>query len=439
MVTLDLRGPRGALSSEKATEICKSVLVDQKYDYDCIILSTWAFSVESAEVVANVMRKLPGLKTVIMADIIAGRPEAEGLAVYQTLGKALKDISLETIDLSDNAVGPKGLEACKEFLLSQTKLKSISFCNCGISAEACNTIADFLLFNGIPSSLQEMYFFNNMSGSKGAIAIADVVKASPKLEILKFSSSRVGIDGGVAMLDAIQFTPNLKFLDLSDATFTSNIGKRLGHALLSCPQLETLLLNDIALSDKGFVEFIKELLNKGVEHSALKRISLDCNELSDASMKFLEALLVFHARNIEEIDLAENELSEDGVLYLLRGIEARSKDANAKLKRINLSSNPTSDEVVDWFPAFFRACPNLERIIHSEGEEISRDTFEKEFKHQDFEEVSTTVSKRIKELVKPLDLQFFSPQVEMTPKDTVLEVEPESISASVVGLSQLAI
>ena len=115
-------------------------------DYTKIILSTWAFSAESAEVFASAIARLPHLKSAILSDMIAGRPEAEGLRVYEVLGAALKDKQLTEIDLSDNAVGPKGVRACRELLTNQEHLEKLYFCNCGISAEAAVSIQELLLY-----------------------------------------------------------------------------------------------------------------------------------------------------------------------------------------------------------------------------------------------------------------------------------------------------
>jgi Ran GTPase-activating protein (RanGAP) involved in mRNA processing and transport len=102
--------------------------------------------VEAAEVFAAALAALPNLRSAILSDIIAGRPEAEGLRVYEVLGAALKDKHLTEIDLSDNAVGPKGVRACRELLTNQEHLEKLYFCNCGISAEAAVSISELLLY-----------------------------------------------------------------------------------------------------------------------------------------------------------------------------------------------------------------------------------------------------------------------------------------------------
>jgi len=55
---------------------------------------------------------------------------------------------LKSINLSDNALGPKGVEACKEMLTGQNDLERLFLCRNGVSAEAMHTLADLLLFRG---------------------------------------------------------------------------------------------------------------------------------------------------------------------------------------------------------------------------------------------------------------------------------------------------
>ena len=130
METLDIRGPRGGLTGARARELALDVLSGARLDVRRVIFSTWALSEEAAIVLAEAIAALPELESAILADIIAGRPEAEGLAVYRALGVALKDKQLTEIDLSDNAVGPKGVEACRPFLTAQERLEKLFFCNC---------------------------------------------------------------------------------------------------------------------------------------------------------------------------------------------------------------------------------------------------------------------------------------------------------------------
>jgi Ran GTPase-activating protein 1 len=66
------------------------------------------------------------LSSVDIADIIAGRPEEEALEVLRTICSAFASVkNLTSIDVSDNALGAKGLDACAALLEGQSQLVSI--------------------------------------------------------------------------------------------------------------------------------------------------------------------------------------------------------------------------------------------------------------------------------------------------------------------------
>ena len=53
---------------------------------------------------------------------------------------------LQSINLSDNALGPKGVASCRDMLAGQEDLQHLYLCRNGVSAEAMRTVADLLLF-----------------------------------------------------------------------------------------------------------------------------------------------------------------------------------------------------------------------------------------------------------------------------------------------------
>lgn len=324
--TLDARGPRGALTAEKARELAAPVLVGGRGDIRRLVLSTWAFSVEAAEVFAQAIAKLPKLESAVLADIIAGRPEAEGLAVYRALGTALKDQQLVEIDLSDNAVGPKGVEACREFLTGQEKLERLFFCNCGISAEAARSIADILLFR-TPTVLTTLHFWNNMSGNGGAIAIADMVAASPALRDFRFSSSRGGNDGGVALAKALRHTPLLEALDLEDNTFGLPGARAMGATLASgaAGNLRHLNLADTATGDEGAAALASGIV-RGCA-ARLEVLKLGANELTseDGPGAAAVARCLRRLTSLRLFDVSDNpDLGDVGARMLARAVRRRA-------------------------------------------------------------------------------------------------------------------
>jgi Ran GTPase-activating protein (RanGAP) involved in mRNA processing and transport len=319
--TLDMRGPRGGLSADKAREFVAPVTSGAATDYERVILSTWAFSEESARVVADALRLLPALRSAVLADIIAGRPEAEGLAVYRALGEALKDVlDIEEIDISDNAVGTKGVEACRPFLSNRRNLRRLFVCNCGISAEALRSIADILLHK-TPTELRVLHFHNNMSGGGGAAALADIVAASPHLEDFRFSSSRGTRDGGEPLARAFAAcASSLRSLNLHDNLFSVPTAVELGVTLRRLRGLVVLNVGDTLLKDEGMAALASGLV-RGCANS-LEVLDVSANELTPEGAKAL-ARVVRRMTRLRALHAQENEFEDEGAAFIARGIHRR--------------------------------------------------------------------------------------------------------------------
>lgn len=74
----------------------------------------------------SVAGRFAELKTVDIADIIAGRPEEEALEVLRTICSSFASVkSITSIDVSDNALGAKGLDACAALLEGQSCLVTL--------------------------------------------------------------------------------------------------------------------------------------------------------------------------------------------------------------------------------------------------------------------------------------------------------------------------
>jgi Ran GTPase-activating protein (RanGAP) involved in mRNA processing and transport len=56
------------------------------------------------------------LEVVDLSDIIAGRPEDEALRTLHIICTSLKNFKLTEVNLSDNALGLKGVDACIDVL-----------------------------------------------------------------------------------------------------------------------------------------------------------------------------------------------------------------------------------------------------------------------------------------------------------------------------------
>jgi Ran GTPase-activating protein 1 len=319
--TLDIRGPRGGLTGARARELGASVLNGERVDYERIVLSSWGFSVEAADVFADIISRLPKLRSAIIADIIAGRPEAEGLAVYRSLGAALRLHALEELDFSDNAVGTKGVEACRDFLTAaQPTLQRIFYCNCGISAEAARSIADVLCAN-TPTTLRVIHFDNNMSGGGGASAVADIVAASPELVDFRFTSSRGTVEGGVALAKAFLRCLNIEKINLHDNIFTAPSAVLIGSTLRSLSSLRHLDVGDTLVKDSGMAAIAAGLIGTPL----LTFLDVSENELSSRGARSL-AIAISRLPALEILIAHGNEFGEDGAVALVHALRVTAAE-----------------------------------------------------------------------------------------------------------------
>lgn len=230
---LSFEGERELVTEARAHELVQSYADAEAQAappaFTHITLRNKSYTLEAARVIAAFFSRLEArgafaqLTSVDFADMIAGRPEDEALQVLATLCDALSAIkTLTRIDLSDNALGEKGVRACFGLLQNQEQLKHMYFCNNGISAAAAGVIAqEVLLFRGLdtPTKLETFHFYNNMSGDGGAIALTKLLPLSPALKDLRFSATRAQREGSLAFATALASLKKLEKLDLSDNTF----------------------------------------------------------------------------------------------------------------------------------------------------------------------------------------------------------------------------
>jgi len=255
-------------------------------------------------------------------------------------------LDLRAIDLSDNALGEKGVRACDAILLKKNCLQELWFNNNGISAECAAVIAEIVLSNN-PTNLRLFHFHNNMSGPKGAEHLASIVANSPKLEDLRFSGTRCLSEGslafakGIAELHEKQLAAGgkglFKKLDLADNCFGEEGGALLGKALSNQPDLVFLNLRDAGLGDEGVVAVCEALKATAPN---LEVMELSGNDLTAECMEAVAAC-VASKPNLTLLGMEENELGSDGANSLAKALSSNS-GLKATLTSLSLSLNEIS-------------------------------------------------------------------------------------------------
>lgn len=369
----DLRGDREFLTAASAEEVLGPMLAPGAA-HARVRFSTKSFGAEAAAVAARALANVSAtLRHADLSDIIAGRNEGDALEALRTMAAALAEAPfLESLDVSDNALGEKGVRALAAALRrgggggtaaaaagegedgstnnSHAPLRSVAMRNVGASVHACAALAETL--GHATGELRSLHFHNNMSGDEGATFLAAIVGRAPKLEFLRVASSRVGEAGGKALAEALCAAAELAAgcggvgggggggslvtLDLSDNPLTSAAGPSLALAVARHRNLRRLVLSDTGLLDSGVAQVCAALARGAAP--GLEELDLSQNEVTVVGARSIAAALTKSLKKLKVLNIRDNELENAGAKALAAGLAAcpslsRLDASNCQLRR----------------------------------------------------------------------------------------------------------
>ncbi|KAG6783921.1 hypothetical protein POTOM_009603 [Populus tomentosa] len=369
-------GRRAFISGEEAEEVLKPLKVPGNL-YTRICFSNRSFGLEAAHVTEPILLSIKDqLTEVDLSDFVAGRSESEALEVMNIFSSALEGCNLRYLNLSNNALGEKGVRAFGKLLKTQNNLEELYLINDGISEEAARAVCEL-----IPSTekLKVLHFHNNMTGDEGAVAIAEMVKRSTVLEDFRCSSTRVGLEGGVALANALGSCKHLRKLDLRDNMFGVEAGIALSRSLFAFADLTEAYLSYLNLEDEG-----AEALANALKECApsLEVLDMAGNDITAKGASSLAAC-ISAKQFLTKLNLSENELKDEGAILIAKAIEVGHghlnevdlsinaiRIAGARLlaqavvdkpgfKSLNINGNYISDEGIDEVKDIFKGLPNV--------------------------------------------------------------------------------
>ncbi|XVF72409.1 hypothetical protein PTKIN_Ptkin12aG0119300 [Pterospermum kingtungense] len=369
-------GRRAFIDAEEAEDLLKP-LREPGNSYTRICFSNRSFGLDAANVAAPILSSIKDqLTEVDLSDFIAGRSELEALEVMNIFSSVLEGCHLRYLNLSNNALGEKGVRAFGALLKSQNNLEELYLMNDGISEEAARAVSEL-----IPSTekLKVLQFHNNMTGDEGAVAIAEIVKRSHALEDFRCSSTRVGTDGGFALAEALKTCTHLKKLDLRDNMFGVEAGVALSKALSLFADLTEVYLSYLNLEDEGADALANSLKESAPSLEVLEIAGNDITAKGAASLSACIASKQF----LTKINLSENELKDEGAILIGKALGEghgqlievdmstnASRRAGARVlaqavvtkpgfKLLNINGNFISDEGIDEVKELFKSSPNM--------------------------------------------------------------------------------
>jgi len=385
-ITLTTVNPkiREVIDDAKATELIATwkEQLGNEASVSCekIVLDGKSYTPGAAKIIADFLTSTEdyqpsiasGIKVAILSDIIASQMEDEALIVLKTISDAFKDSQLVEVDLSDNAMGTKGVVACETVLSGPSvmdTLQRLKLCNNGLSKYTMEEVA-VLLTTGdsscIAKNLTQIHFFNNMSDDDGCESFKKIIARSEKLEDIRFSGTRAKAKGsafitsGLGDLAKEGKLGDVVRLDLADNSF-GDCYEDLADALKSCTKLEYLDLHDCCLGDDGIVAVCDALLEA---KPPLSFVSLSGNDIGEESYeggKSIAALIKSINKSLVSFNAAENELKSPGIGSIARAFTSDT------VKEIILNQNECGDIGAKEIIKMASRLPNLEKIQLNEN------------------------------------------------------------------------
>ncbi|KAL0414562.1 UNVERIFIED_CONTAM: RAN GTPase-activating protein 2 [Sesamum radiatum] len=164
------------------------------------------------------------LKEVDLSDFVAGRPEAEALDVMNIFSEALEGSHLKSLNISDNALGEKGVRAFGKLLQSQTSLEELYLMNDGISKEAAQAVWGIALTEALTQcrNLKKLDLRDNMFGVEAGVKLSDALRKHECLTEIYLSYLNLEDDGAIAIANALkESAPALAVLEMAGNDITA--------------------------------------------------------------------------------------------------------------------------------------------------------------------------------------------------------------------------
>jgi len=291
-----------------------------------IVLSNKAYTAAAAKHIASFIAfgTIPSLSSQVisvdLSDIIASREKSEGLSVLKTFSDAFQSGKLMEIDLSDNAMGSKGISSCVS-ILSLSSLEKLALCNNGLSENSMNEVADILVQHKICRGLKKIHFYNNMSGDGGCKAFARILRhCGNDLVDIRFSGTRAQRQGSlevaIALKDlVVEKNCNIEYLDLADNSFDDEGADALASSLYLCTNLKHLDVRDCLLGDSG----IQEICHSIIQICPLHFLDISGNDITKNGAQHIVSMFQ-KTSSLRVFRALENELTSFGVRQIMKAM-----------------------------------------------------------------------------------------------------------------------
>uniref|UniRef100_A0A2P2HYP1 Ran GTPase-activating protein 1-like n=1 Tax=Hirondellea gigas TaxID=1518452 RepID=A0A2P2HYP1_9CRUS len=323
--------------------------IAQHKDLRVLDLENNTLGPEAAKVIGDALASHPEFERAHFKDLFTGRLKTEiPLALKELFSGIIRaGAKLLELDLSDNALGPVGVEGMVDFMCSPScySLQELRLNNNGLGitggtmlARALEKLLDNSQRDGHPWKLKVFVAGRNRLEKVGAKVYAPIFERLGSLEELAMPQNGIFHEGIAALAAALSHNPHLRILNLNDNTFTVKGARAMAKHLPSMQELQVINFGDCLLKSSGATALAKALMT---EHFKLEELYLDGNELTvEGGLSVVEAIQ--NKPMLKVLMLDDNMFGEEG----RETIEALLTDVGKLYALQSLENNiePDSDD-----------------------------------------------------------------------------------------------
>ena len=239
---------------------------------------------------------------------------------------------MNSLDLSCNEIGGKGLQSICQALITNTSLVQLDLYGCKlvISEENGPVVSEMLQKN---RTLEELRLSNNPGISDtGMFYIAEGLQKNTSLKTLKMS--HINEKGGKALATSIASNTSLSLdkLDLDNLEITEDSGPAWVDMLKQNTFLESISILLKSPSDIG-VSFIAEGLQK---HTSLKTLRLRRSEITSVGAMYLSKMLMVN-KSLTSFNFSFNPIGDKGLAHLAESLKENKTLKQLYIDRCNIT------------------------------------------------------------------------------------------------------
>eukprot|EP00980_Cylindrotheca_fusiformis_P003190 scaffold721_cov131-Cylindrotheca_fusiformis.AAC.80 len=376
-LALIVGGPRVAVEREEAVSMNETFQREsQGRTVHKIDLSCRQWKRESLDVLVPLLQSVrDSVQFLNLADVIAGLNTEVGLGVTQLLAKLFEESDLLEINLSDNAMGPRGLKLSEAFF-TNSSLRRLYLSNCGLSAESMTMLETYFLNdNGrIANSLTDLVLDRNMVGAKGAEIVGKFLPCLKNLQYFSFNGCRPDAEGTQFLCTGLMnltkdSTHSLCHIEMEDCTFGT--GDENTDAVIpfcksieKCSQLQQLNVAEGMLEIDGL-----KLLVDALKKSKAKLTHLNLSgmgTLETEGSQILADFLHSQATTLVSLTLDCNELGGEGVSILMEPFSACLN----RLQSLSLNSNEVDN--IGSVALVYTSFPDLKHLSLDDNMDVPK-------------------------------------------------------------------